>query len=179
MRGFVTPDGEADTEAHDAAILASLIRLVKPGDDLYFLGDLTLRTPAEVWPLVDKIPGRKICVTGNHDAPHPMHANGWKHQREWQEHFDAVVSGTTVRIAGEKVAVSHLPYLGGGDHTAVERYGLWRPHDDGGFLLCGHVHSLWKQKGRMINAGVDVWGMKPVREHEIELMIKASREAEK
>ena len=36
--------------------------------------------------------------------------------------------------------------------------------DDGAWLLCGHVHESWRQRGRMINVGVDAWGGRPVSE---------------
>lgn len=171
LRGF------ADSATHDEALLAQLRLAVKPDDDLYFLGDLTIRDPALVWAMVDTIPGRKIAVVGNHDNCHPVHANGWNHVREWMDHFEAVTSGATVRLGGERVMLSHLPYLDGGDHTpGEERYRQWRYADEGNYLICGHVHDAWRTRDKMINVGVDMWGMAPVAEITLTKMIQADRE---
>jgi calcineurin-like phosphoesterase family protein len=32
------------------------------------------------------------------------------------------------------------------------------------WLLHGHVHEKWRQQGRMVNVGVDVWDFTPVAE---------------
>lgn len=173
LRGF------ADCEAHDQALIESMRKWVRADDDLYFLGDMTLRDPAVVWALADQIPGRKIAVLGNHDSAHPMHTAGWKHVREWMGHFEGVTTGASIRLAGERVTLSHFPFAGGGDHTEEERHTQWRQADTGGYLLCGHVHDKWKQNGRMINVGVDVWNMEPVSEVTLGNMIKAHRERER
>lgn len=179
LRGFAT------CEDHDRVLIENMRKWIRQDDDVYFLGDLTLRDPANVWALVDQVPGRKIAVLGNHDSPHPMHANAWQHEREWYAHFEGVTPGATIRLAGERVALSHFPFVGGGDHTEDERVVQWRVTDTGGYLLCGHVHGSWMingeqadpvQNGRMINVGVDAWGMEPVSEVRIGNMIKAHRE---
>ena len=35
------------------------------------------------------------------------------------------------------------------------------------WLLHGHVHARWRQQGRMVNVGVDVWDYTPVPEEVI------------
>lgn len=42
------------------------------------------------------------------------------------------------------------------------RFWSRRYEDDGGWLLCGHVHDKWLKKKRMINVGVDKHDMAPV-----------------
>ena len=32
------------------------------------------------------------------------------------------------------------------------------------WLLHGHVHEKWRQQGRMVNVGVDVWDFTPIAE---------------
>ena len=54
----------------------------------------------------------------------------------------------------------HHPY---GDINAKnDKFAKWRSHDDGSWLLCGHVHTKWKTIHHMINVGVDVWNFQPV-----------------
>lgn len=77
--------------------------------------------------------------------------------------------------------VSHFPYadpsLGGKEdrhgEVITDKFAPWRVTDEGGWLLCGHAHDSWRQKGRMINVGVDAWGGRPVSEAEIVELIGA------
>jgi len=58
------------------------------------------------------------------------------------------------------VLAYHFPYRG--DSHDHDRYREHRPADEGAWLLHGHVHERWRQRGRMINVGVDAWGGYPV-----------------
>ena len=49
----------------------------------------------------------------------------------------------------------------------------YRPQDDGGWLLHGHIHEKWRQNGRQINVGVVAWHFAPVSDDTICEMIKA------
>ena len=51
------------------------------------------------------------------------------------------------------------------------RFSSRRFDDDGGWLLCGHVHEKWSQLGKMINVGVDVRDFKPISMEEVRLIM--------
>ncbi|MHB8287786.1 MAG: hypothetical protein ACYDEY_00835 [Acidimicrobiales bacterium] len=68
-------------------------------------------------------------------------------------------------VGNREVLVCHFPYQG--DGGATERHRRFRPVDEGMWLLQGHVHEKWRQQGRMVNVGVDVWDFTPVREEVI------------
>ncbi|WP_419910044.1 hypothetical protein [Candidatus Poriferisodalis sp.] len=74
-----------------------------------------------------------------------------------------------VRIGCNKVRVSHFPYV------LDEAYDLkcldLRPRDNGSWLLHGHIHEKWRQRGRQINVGVNTWDSCPVSEDTIVLPI--------
>ena len=72
------------------------------------------------------------------------------------DHPDPVV------IAGERLRISHFPYLIDPHHDL--RYLEHRLDDDGGWLLHGHVHEKWRQNDRQINIGVDAWDFAPVND---------------
>lgn len=86
-----------------------------------------------------------------------------------------------IKDYGIDVHISHFPYadpsLGGKENrhgeVITDKFAPWRVVDEGGWLLCGHVHDSWRQKGRMINVGVDAWGGRPVSEAEIVELIGA------
>src|SRR5690606_33637800 len=70
---------------------------------------------------------------------------------------------------GHDVAACHFPYRG--DWGDTDRYVEQRPVDDGRWLLHGHVHEKWRQRGRMINVGVDAWGGRPVDEETLAALV--------
>ena len=65
-------------------------------------------------------------------------------------------------IGATEVLLCHFPYYG--DSHGKDRYTGNRPDDEGGWLICGHVHDAWKYRDRMINIGVDVNDYMPVPE---------------
>lgn len=65
--------------------------------------------------------------------------------------------------------VAHFPYRG--DSHDWDRFVDCRPADRGRWLLYGHVHERWLQRGRMINVGVDAWSYRPVSEEELSRLL--------
>ena len=74
-------------------------------------------------------------------------------------------------LADRTLRLCHFPYEG--DHGDEDRYPEHRPIDDGRWLLHGHVHEEWRQRGRMINVGVDAWAGQPVSEEQLAELIDA------
>lgn len=63
----------------------------------------------------------------------------------------------------------HFPYRG--DSHDHDRYREHRPVDRGSWLLHGHVHDRWTQRGRMINVGVDATGFRPISVDDVAVII--------
>jgi calcineurin-like phosphoesterase family protein len=146
-----------------------LIRLwnhsIAPTDTVYCLGDVSFQQASRGIPLVQSLKGKKILVKGNHDH--------WSNAQYLRSGFCLVVEELLLDFAGQRLRMSHYPYWPkeGDLHKSMLRYKHKRPYDDGGFLLCGHVHEVWKQKDRQINVGVDVWNYRPVSGRIIESLI--------
>lgn len=156
----------AIAEEMDRAMEDNWRALVKPGDTVYHLGDFALGKPWVAAALLQRLPGRKILIRGNHDKGiNRLTGPGM---------FEEVHDRLTIELGGRKVLMCHYPY-----HPTPEeleqakannydiRYLERRPEDKGMVLLCGHVHEKWKFKKRQVNVGVDVWGFKPIREDEL------------
>lgn len=124
------------------------------------VGDFSMNEKV-VQAVLPRLHGRRILVCGNHDRCFRKHrgASRWaKQYLEWG--FAEVHQRCSLLVDGRVVRVEHLPYVGDSRHG--ERYSEYRPVDDGSWLIHGHVHRLWQQKGRMINVGCDVWDYRPV-----------------
>lgn len=145
----------------DADLIEGWNSTVRPTDIVWHLGDFGMGSPDAYLPLVQKLHGTIHLIAGNHDPVWPAHRDSHKRQSTWlAAGFGSVQSFARRRFNGKPVLLSHFPYQG--DHTEGDRYQGYRLHDTGLSLLHGHVHSAWKQHGRQVNVGVDVWGMRPV-----------------
>lgn len=151
----------ADVDEMNEAFVSNFNSVLTDEDLLIIVGDAAMGHRADTLRLFSDIAGTKLLVTGNHDYVHPMHSD--KMVEKWmpvyEEHFDAIVTNSTL-FMGEAglFVINHFPYAG--DH-AENRYDaaeidLWRPEDEGDWLLHGHVHSqeaLWGP--RQIHVGID------------------------
>lgn len=160
-----------DIARHDADLIRYWNTKVRPGDDAWILGDLFLKNPADMLPVVAGLNGVKHLITGNHDRCWPGHRDAHRYRGAYLEVFATVQEFARHKIAGQSVLLSHFPYCG--DHTETERYLEYRLRDTGGWLLHAHVHGGWLQRGRMINVGADAWRMCPVRLDDIEALLAA------
>lgn len=147
LRGFDS------AEEHDESMIEDINSVTQDEDILWILGDIGIRTNEETLDKVGRLKGRKMLISGNHDSTHPMHKNAWKSQAKALRVFEYVAPFQRLRLGGEDILLSHLPYLG--DHSDEDRYEQYRPKDEGLPLLCGHVHGAWHRYKHQWNVGVD------------------------
>lgn len=172
----------ADSEEMNRAMLTRWNDLVSDDDEVWILGDLALGSlDANLAAWVAPLAGRKILVPGNHDRCWHGHKKNPKgHRVRYYQHggIAQIVDHPEPHIiAGETVRLNHFPFANTGDHShkgdgRTERYAEHRPGNDGGWLLHGHIHNLWRQRGRQINVGVDAWKFQPVPEETIARLIR-------
>lgn len=160
-----------DTDQMNTVMVDTLNTVAGPGDELWILGDLAMGQIESTLPALACLTADVHLVAGNHDRCHPY--NGAKHERFVDMYTEAtgaasltLTNSELVLDGGTRVLLSHFPYTLP-DGAGVDKFARWRPIDDGSWLLCGHVHEKWRQRGRMINVGIDAWGGRPVSEAEI------------
>lgn len=162
--------GYKSTEEHNDDVIKAWNRKVKKDDQVFVLGDFSLKTPDhpdfENW--VQSLAGRKFLIWGNHDAGFGMHRDAHRYVKKYLDAgFESVAAYGRVRIGGVSLLLSHFPYSG--DHTEGERYTQYRLRDERIPLIHGHTH-LNKQisnstKGTyQFHVGWDAWGS-PVSEN--------------
>ena len=155
---------------------------VREDDIVWVLGDISSGKTPDQWAALDWIdrrPGRKRLILGNHDGPHPAHRDAHKWTRPYVEVFEHVSTAARIRVPmaeGHRTALlSHFPY--NGDHSAEDRYVQWRLRDEGELLVHGHVHSKTISSAeypRMFHVGVDAVGPQLVSLEELSLWIQVS-----
>lgn len=149
--------------------------VVRPQDQVLFLGDVGIGSDLRTLECVSRMNGKKHLIPGNHDSVWPGHRNYAKHFRTWMKYFESISPFARRKIGKEDVLFSHLPYHG--DHVGKDRYSQFRLRDEGLFLVHGHVHNEWLQVGNQYNVGVDVHDFYPTEINVIAKAISFLREA--
>ena len=154
----------------DDDIMARWNATVAPNDEIWVLGDLALGNLESALERVARLNGQVTLVPGNHDQVWRKH--GTKARRSKGLYKDA---GITVaddpqytQLGEHQVEISHFPFR---RDREGDKFYDWRPESRGQWLLCGHVHEKWRQRGRQINVGVDAWGGYPVSELELTALL--------
>lgn len=158
---------------------------VAADDEVYFLGDWCMGDEDAGIEIARQLNGTIWFVPGNHDKCWTGFFRKKKDPEMWREWekkyldvgFQLIHGGGTMIVELhkkliQKVNMCHFPYM---EHDN-RRFEGYRLEDKGDWLLHGHVHDVWKQRGRQINVGVDVWDYRPVSMDEIAKLILQGRQ---
>ena len=145
----------ATADEMDAALIRNWNATVGAKDEVYILGDITMRKAAEAHRYLTQLTGRKYLIRGNHDL-------FMKAFDPYMSDFEWVKDYHVLHAEGKRLVLFHFPIL--------EWYQIHR----GAIHLYGHVHNSKVSKERLaaltgpaFNVGVDVNGFKPVSITEI------------
>jgi len=140
----------------DEALIKNWNASVKSKDEIYILGDFTMRPAAEAHNYLKQLNGRKYFIKGNHDK---FLKKGFE---PYMDYFEWVKDYYMLHAYGKCFILFHYPIL------------EWANYYRGSIHLHGHVHNrnntieLTKDlRSRAFNVGVDVNGYKPVSITEI------------
>lgn len=157
-RPFRKIDGQVDVEYMDRQLAANWDSVVKPGDTVYVLGDVSFDAQRAYDWMVQR-PGQKFLVWGNHD-PKPKDRKG----RELLSR--AFVKTADIMEAklddGTKVVMCHYPML------------RWNRGHFGSVMLHGHCHGElhYPDESMLIaDVGVDPWDFMPVSEAQLRIRL--------
>ena len=160
-------------EAMNEALITAWNARVTGGDTVYILGDLFYRC-ADPEPVLRRLKGRKHLIVGNHDA-------SWIGRVDLQKYFVSVDNFLEIHDGVRAITLCHYPLL------------TWK-HKLRTYMIHGHIHRdtasdffpLLAARERVLNAGVDINGFRPVTFEELaennrrfkEAWLAASRSAE-
>lgn len=148
-------------EEMDGALIQNWNRRVSPEDEIFILGDLTLKGPEKANAILEQLQGRKYLVRGNHD--------GYVERAAFcQAHFQWVKDYHELVYQGRRFILCHYPLLSWN--------GMWR----GAVHLHGHQHNppCYNEENRKIglarlDVGVDAQNMAPISLEELLAFWKA------
>ena len=150
------------------ALMASHLETVRAFDTVYWLGDL-LFMGAKI-PHFAKTHTHTVLIRGNHDK-----ATAEEYQKAG---IREVANSLEIEYEGEKITLVHnpVPLLAEeAKRQGVEVTGMMWDNPIVQILaeslptkvFCGHVHTLFKHYGQLVNVGVDVWDYRPVSIQEV------------
>ena len=168
-RGFVNEDGSADHDGHEIVLALNWDAVVHESDTVYILGDIAMNPNKGAFDFIDARPGRKILISGNHDATASFHSKASAAQRKWLDHFESIHDFLQIKIDGQKVLLSHYPYQGEGERNIDDRHTQFRLRDEGMPLLHGHTHSRYitSHNPNQFHVGLDAWDTGLVSEQDV------------
>ena len=136
----------ASAEEMDAELIRNWNATVKPKDEIYILGDFTMRPAAEAHRYLAQLNGSKYFIRGNHDK-FLKGFETYEHDFKWVKDYHVL------KHDGYRLVLFHFPIL------------EWDQYYRGAIHLYGHVHNsstsarlLASLAGPAFNVGVDVNG---------------------
>lgn len=124
-RPFAT---ESDTRLHDEWLLDLWRSTIEKKDDIYILGDLTFLKSEDARHLLEKLPGHKHMILGNHDGSIKAYSNYFVSTNQLN---DIVIKPAKAEFLHENLQLSlcHYPMV------------TWNHKPHGSIMLHGHCHG--------------------------------------
>ena len=141
-------------QAMNEALIEAWNQRVTGNDTVYILGDLFYRC-ADPESILRRLKGKKRLIVGNHDS-------SWMDREELLGYFISVDDMLVVTDGQHQLTLCHYPLLS------------WK-HQRRSYMIHGHIHAntrddffpLIAARERMLNAGVDLNGFRPVTFEEL------------
>jgi len=134
----------------DSILIENWNKAVRPADTVYILGDLMFRNEKPPEEYLRQLNGKKHLITGNHDRK-------WTRECDLNCYFLSVSNLDFISTGAQQMTLCHFPMMS------------W-PHIARAYMVHGHIHAntdadYWPyiaQSEKILNAGVDINGFKPV-----------------
>lgn len=141
-------------EAMNEALIGAWNERVTGRDTVYIVGDLFYRCP-DPEAILCRLKGRKRLIVGNHDS-------SWMDKLDLNRYFVSVDNMLVTTDGEHQLTLCHYPLL------------TWKRQQTS-YMIHGHIHAntdsdffpLICARERMLNAGVDINGMRPVSFEEL------------
>jgi len=136
----------SSVEEMDEAMISNWNAVVGRTDLVIHCGDFAFGSQSRIQEIAGRLNGEIILVLGNHDNQRALSK---------LSRFHSVHDDLEVVIDGALVVLHHY----------AKR--TWNKMGYGSYHFFGHSHGNLPPLGRSIDVGVDVWGFRPVKFHEI------------
>lgn len=142
----------SSVEEMNEAIIERWTKTVKPGDQIYFLGDFALCKEDIAIPMLKRLTGQKFIVFGNHDKY-------LRKSKIFLEYWAWAKDHAEIKIGDQKIVLNHYAFR------------TWNQMHRGSYNFHGHSHGSLPELDylRQCDVGVDCWNYTPVNYDELKL----------
>ena len=119
-----------DAQVMNEKIIDNWNSVVRPEDDVFILGDVTMKGPEKAFAVLSRLAGNKFLIKGNHDKQYDMSL------------FEEITDFKTISANGIYIAMMHYPMLS------------WPKSHHGSLQLHGHVHGRREDNEANRDAGI-------------------------
>ena len=158
--GFRCKDGSgkimrpfANYEEADQYMVDQYNKVVRPGDTVYFLGDVAIRKHG-LQALGRMRSGRKVLIMGNHDI--------FEH-KEYRHYFAEKRIKGALMLPNERLVLTHIPI----HPLALKKYPRVDSENRWDYNVHGHLHDWILPDARYINVCVENTEYRPMTLEEI------------
>jgi calcineurin-like phosphoesterase family protein len=154
-------------------MITGWVERVKPGDTVYILGDFGFADANEISRILDRLPGQKFLVYGNHDKTIKKNANLRDKFVKCCDYLEISVPDSDAKIprrgavdgtakARQDIVLSHYAHL------------VWNKSHHGSWMLHGHSHGSlsYPYDVKILDVGVDAHGFVPLSYEEVKEIMK-------
>ncbi len=134
-----------DADEMNEAMVTNWNSVVKPGDQIYHLGDFALCDEDKACKIAKRLMGQKFLIFGNHDKRLRKNVSFLGHWTWAKDMAD-------ITVDSQRIVLLHYAML------------TWNQSHRGAWSLHGHSHGSLKDDPHSLrlDVGVDCWGYFPV-----------------
>lgn len=149
-RPFLDAHGNPDIRKMNDVSTDNWNAVVKPGDTIYHLGDLSMTGTKATEAILKRLNGKKYLVIGDHD----------KSAVKCLKYFEDIADTMFISVNGQEIYLSHYCHK------------TWRKSHFGSWHLFGHSHGGLNEyaagEGKLLDVGVDSHDFRPWSFEEIQ-----------
>lgn len=142
-------------EEHDEFLIGQWNARVRPDDQVYILGDFSVRSEKSPISYLKRLNGKKYLIRGNHDS-------ALVNDPETAACFERIEKMCFIRDREYPIVLCHFPIC------------EWNRYHRGSWHIYGHIHNkknrafeFMKQEERALNAGIMINNYQPVTMEEL------------
>jgi calcineurin-like phosphoesterase family protein len=136
---LINQRGFASVDEMDETLIANWNAAVSQRDEVWFLGDFTLKGAQHARRYLDRLNGKLHLIWGNHDVNAVRNLPRWTSSQ----------FGAEIRLDGYRLTLLHYAMK------------IWNRSHHGSLMLYGHSHGSLLGDSQSCDVGVDVWQFRP------------------
>jgi calcineurin-like phosphoesterase family protein len=138
----------ADVNEMNEVMISNWCNVVKPADSVFILGDFGFSDATQIGRILDRLPGQKFLIYGNHDKTIKKNSSLRDKFVKCCDYYEMTVQDGTER---QNIVLCHYAML------------VWNRSHHGAWMLHGHSHGSlsYPYDAKILDVGVDTHNYEP------------------